>query len=164
MSQGDVVSHSGNHKESGPLVFTQSTLQCKLKNCPQMESQVHSHPNALLSKKVCIVIRPDVERAFHLWFKHMEEKGEAVNSAMLMLKQEQSEISLDVPDDECLTGGGWFKSFFQSYGIKNHCRHGETGSVDQAAVEQENVHIAAILKHSHPKDQFNFDETGLFSL
>jgi len=36
-------------RPKGPLIFTQSTLSCKLQQCSKMEAHVHSNPNALSS-------------------------------------------------------------------------------------------------------------------
>ena len=76
-----------------------------------MEARMQSHPNALSSKRPRVVTRPDVDRALWLWVQHMEKKGEAVNSKMLMAKQEAFEKALEVPEDERLPGPGWIQPF-----------------------------------------------------
>jgi len=80
IKQVDMVEYFATRPE-GPLIFTQSTL-----SHPKMEARVHSNPNALSSKQPCIVTRPEVDRALWLWVQHMEQKGEVVNAAMLVVK------------------------------------------------------------------------------
>ncbi|KAG5349171.1 hypothetical protein C0989_005463, partial [Termitomyces sp. Mn162] len=75
LSQSDTCDHFGS-KLDGALVFSQSALSRKLKNCKEMEARVNDNPNALSSKHPHVVTRPDVEQALFLWVKHMEEKQE----------------------------------------------------------------------------------------
>ena len=58
-----------------------------------------------------MVTRPDVDCALWLWVQKMEQKGEVVNSRMLMAKQEVFENALDVPEDKRLPGPGWIQPF-----------------------------------------------------
>jgi hypothetical protein len=113
IKQGDVVKYFATRPE-GPLVFTQSTLSCKLQHRSEMEARVTSNPNALSRKRPRIVTRPDVDRALWLWVQHMEHKREVVNSGMLIAKRAVFEEALDVPEDERLTGPGWVQSFCQA--------------------------------------------------
>ncbi|KAF8228277.1 hypothetical protein L208DRAFT_1404088 [Tricholoma matsutake] len=136
VSQGEIVQHFAS-KTDGALIFTQSTLSRKLKLRPELEKHVASYPNALSSKHARIVTRPDVERALILWLKHMEEKGETVNSPMLKAKQSKFEEQFNVPELEHLPGDGWILPFCKAYGLKERHRHGEAGSVDLQAVEEE---------------------------
>jgi hypothetical protein len=53
---------------------------------------------------------------------------------------------------------------FVSYGLKEHCQHGEAGSVDLAAVAEERKRILKILAKYPKKNQLNFDESGFFGL
>src|SRR5260370_31775559 len=99
INQGEVVKYFATRPQ-GTLLFTQSTLSCKLQQCPEMEACVDSIPNALSCKWPHIVTRPDVDRALWLWVQQMDRKGEVVNSHMLMAKQEVFEKALDVPEDE----------------------------------------------------------------
>jgi len=98
-------------------------------------------------KRPRVVTRPDVEKALFLWVRHMEEKGENINGAMLAEKRRRFEEQLQVPDDERLSGERWIPSFCKAYNIKEHRRHGEAGSVDLEA-----------------KNRLNFDETSFFAL
>ena len=50
------------------------------------------------------------------------------------------------------------------YGLKEHQRHGEAGSMDLAAVEKECVRVAKVLAAYAPRDRLNLDESGLFGL
>ena len=85
IKQVDVVQYFATRPE-GPLIFTQSTLSCKLQQCSDMEAHVKSNANALSSKQPCVVTRLDIDRALWLWVQHMEQKKETVNSAMLVTK------------------------------------------------------------------------------
>jgi len=163
MSQGDVVWHFAS-KTTNALIFTQSTLSRKLKSRPDFEKHVASYPNGLSSKRARIVTRPDVERALVLWVKHMEEKGETVNGPMLKEKQSKFEQQFDVPEAECLPGDGWILPFCKAYGLKERRRHGEAGSVDLQAVEQECKHLRMILTTFPRRDQWNIDESSFFIL
>jgi hypothetical protein len=62
IKQGDVVRYFAARPE-GPLIFTQSTLSCKLQHCSEMEAHAMSNANALSSKQPHIVTRPDVHYA-----------------------------------------------------------------------------------------------------
>ncbi|KAG6839709.1 hypothetical protein H0H87_000214 [Tephrocybe sp. NHM501043] len=144
MSQTQIRDHFASKKD-GALVFSQSALSRKLKGCDKLESRVHDNPVAMSSKHGRIVTRPDVEKALFLWVKHMEAKGESVSGPMLREKRKRYEEEFEVPDNQCLLSDGWISSFCQTYKIKEHCRHGEAGSVDLAAVEVERVRIQKVL-------------------
>lgn len=163
VSQGEIVRHFAS-KTDGALIFTQSTLSRKLKLHPELEKRVASYPNALSSKHARIVTRPDVERALILWVKHMEEKGETVNGPMLKAKRSKFEEQFDVPELERLPGDGWILPFCKAYGLKEHRRHGEAGSVDLQAVEEERKRLGMTLATYPPKNQWNIDESSLFVL
>jgi Tc5 transposase DNA-binding domain len=136
VAQADIVRHF-NTLATGALIFNQSTLSRKLHNRSKMEARVNSNPTALSSKRPRIVIRPDVERALYLWIQHMENKGETVTGPMLREKRSRFEDEFQVPEKERLTGDGWLNSFCKTYKIREHRRHGEAGSVDIVAVENE---------------------------
>ncbi|KAF9220335.1 DDE-domain-containing protein [Gyrodon lividus] len=146
LPQNCIVEHFQTLK-SGALIFTQSTLCCKLRDWEALEVRVHDNPNALSLKCPHIVTRPDVERAPVLWVQQMENKGETVSGLMLWEKQSRFEEEFNVPENERLPGDGWIASFCKAYGIREHKRHGEAGS---------------ILAKFAPRDCFNFDETGFF--
>jgi hypothetical protein len=48
--------------------------------------------------------------------------------------------------------------------LKEFRRHGEAGSVDTEAVAKERARIKKIYEEYPPKDNLNFDESGLFGL
>ncbi|KAG6328322.1 hypothetical protein ID866_10767, partial [Astraeus odoratus] len=52
--QSDIVQYFSTLK-TGALIFTQSTLSCKLHDHPKMEACINSNPMALSSKRPCIV-------------------------------------------------------------------------------------------------------------
>ena len=110
IKQVDVVQYFATRPE-GPLIFTQSTLSCKLQQCSDMEAHVKSNANALSSKRPCVVTRLDVDHALWLWVQHMEQKKETVNSAMLVTKRGVFEEAFDVLENERIAGPGWIQSF-----------------------------------------------------
>ncbi|KAF9218622.1 DDE-domain-containing protein [Gyrodon lividus] len=151
LPQNCIVEHFQTLK-SGALIFTQSTLCRKLRDREALEVHVYDNPNALSSKHPRIVTRPD----------QMENKGETVSGPMLWEKQSRFEEEFNVPENERLPGDGWIASFCKAYGIREHKRHGEAGSVDTDAVEEERIRCRQILAKFAPRDRFNFDETGFF--
>ena len=161
--QSDVVQHFAT-QHTGALVFTQSTLSRKLKDRTNLEQRVHDNPSALSSKRPRIVTRPDVEKALVCWLHTMEDKKEHVTGPMLREKRRRFEDLLGVPEEERLTGDGWVASFTRTYNLREHRRHGEAGSVDLAAVEDERHRMAKVLAKFAPRDRWNFDETSLFAL
>ncbi|KAF8670338.1 hypothetical protein AX14_005892 [Amanita brunnescens Koide BX004] len=72
--------------------------------------------------------------------------GKSVTGPMLKEKRKVYEELLQVSENEQLTGEG----------------HGESGLVDKGDVQKDCDRIAQILSTYAPKDQWNFDETGLF--
>ncbi|KAF9220388.1 DDE-domain-containing protein [Gyrodon lividus] len=161
LPQNSIVEHFQTLK-SGALIFTQSTLCRKLQDREALEVRVHDNPNAFSLKRPHIVTRPDIERALVLWVQQMENKGETVSGPMLQEKRSRFEEEFDVPENERLPGDGWIASFCKAYGIQEHKRHGEAGSVDTDAVEEEHIRCCQILAKFAPTDRFNFDETGFF--
>ena len=59
----------------------------------------------------------------------------------------------NVPDLERLTGDGWISPFCKAYGLKEHRRHGEAGSVDLQAVEEERKKLGMTLATYPLKDR-----------
>jgi hypothetical protein len=163
MTQGDVVRHFAT-KVDGALTFDQSTLSRKVKARPELEKRITSYPNALSSKRLRTVTRPDVERALVLWAQHMEEKGETFNGPMLKEKRARFEQEFDVPESEQLKGDGWIGPFCRAHGYKERRQHGEAGSVDLEAVKAERKRVGMILNTYAPKDRWNLDESALFAL
>jgi len=163
VSQGEIVRYFAS-KTDGALTFMQSTLSRKLKLRPELEMRVVSYPNALSSKCARIVTRPDVERALVLWVKHMEEKGETVNGPMLKAKRSKVEEQFNVPELERLPGDGWILPFCKAYSLKERRRHGEAGSVNLQAVEEERKRLGMTLVTYPPKNRWNIDESSFFAL
>jgi len=80
INQGEVVNYFATRPE-GALLFTQPTLSCKLKHHLKMEVCMHSNPNALSSKRLRIITRPDVDHALWLWVQHKERLGNRHNES-----------------------------------------------------------------------------------
>lgn len=141
-SQAEIVKHF-SQLPTGAFIFTQSSLSRNMsdKGRAALDAKVASNPNALSMKRVRVVTRPDVEKALFLWVKHMEEKGEHVTGPMLAVKRAKFEDRMDVPEAERLKSG-WIANFSKAYGLKQHTRHGEAGSVDLEAVIKERERLS----------------------
>ena len=117
MSQKELVHYFANCAE-GALIFNQSTLSRHLstKGRDADQHKLASYPTAISSKRIRVVVRPDVERCLVLWVKHMEEeRKETVNGAMLMAKREKFENDLKVPENERMISDGWISKFYKAY-------------------------------------------------
>jgi len=99
-----------------------------------------------------------------LWVNHREERGEMVNGPMLKAKQCKFEEQFDVPESECLSGDGWILPFCKAYGLKECHWHGEAGSVDLQAVEEECKQLGMAMVTYPPKNRWNLDESSCFVL
>lgn len=165
MTQQELVKYFATRPE-GALVFTQSGLSHHLNAQGRATDQARlkSTPTALSMKRSRVVTRPDVDRALFLWYKHMEEKGECVTGPMLAAKRERFEKEMSVPEAERMHSVGWIPKFCAAYGLKEWRKHGEAGSVDQAAVAKEREHISKLLTKYTKRDRWNVDESGLFGL
>ena len=77
MSQQELV-HYFMHCAEGTLIFNQSTLSWHLSKKGQDADQhkLESFPTALSSKRIQVVVHPDVKKCLVLWVKHMEERKE----------------------------------------------------------------------------------------
>ncbi|KIK91547.1 hypothetical protein PAXRUDRAFT_149261, partial [Paxillus rubicundulus Ve08.2h10] len=73
-AQAQIVQHFSPLKTNAHQ-FNQSTLSCKLWECPKMEACVDNNPTALSSKRPHIVTSPAVQHALIYWICHMEAKG-----------------------------------------------------------------------------------------
>ncbi len=155
----DIVAYFANWKE-GALLFTQPTLSQKLASHAKIEQCTNENPNALLSKKSHVVTWPDVEHAIVAWYQKMQLRGETVTGAMLMEKRRQIENLMDVPEDQCLKGEGWLRSFCKAWKIQEIQRHGKAGSVDLVAVEKECICLCGITAKYAMWDRWNIDESG----
>jgi hypothetical protein len=124
-------------KQASLFLISQPYVSHKLRERPKLEARINDNPTALSSKRPRIVTCPEVERALVLWVQHMETLGETVTGGMLREKRKHFEVELKVPDEEKFLGEGWVASFCKTYKIREHQRHGESGSVDLEAVEAE---------------------------
>ena len=112
----------------GTLIFNQSTFSWHLskKGWDADEHKLESFLTALSSKRIQVVVCPDVENCFVLWVKHMEERKETVNGAMLIAKCEKFENALKVLEKERMISNGWISKFYKAYvwiipSILNRC-------------------------------------------
>ena len=108
MSQKELDHYFANCAE-GTLIFNQLTLSQHLSKKGQDADQHKfvSYLTAISSKRIQVVVRPDVERCLVLWVKHMEEEQkETVNGAMLVAKHKKFENDLKVPENEIMISDG----------------------------------------------------------
>ena len=102
------------------LIFNQASLSCYLSKKGQQQDQAKlaSTPTSLLSKRIHIVTRPDVEQALWLWVEHMESKHETVSQPMLIEKWAPFEDMLNVPEPQRLWSGGWCQIFLRTWAVR----------------------------------------------
>ncbi|KAL1699490.1 hypothetical protein EV121DRAFT_172519, partial [Schizophyllum commune] len=167
LTQKKVVEHFRTRPE-GALVFAQPTLVRKLRERHIIEARAVATPNGMSLKRDRVVTNPLVEKALVKLIRQFEERGDHYTGDMLQVARGKFEEQLDVPVEQRLGAGspreskGWIASFKTAYGIREHVRHGEAGSVDLDAVEKERKRLEAELAAYAPDDQFNADETGCF--
>ena len=117
MSQKELVDYFTNHTE-GTLIFNPSTLSQHLlrKGWDADQHKLASYATALSSKKIQVIVHPDVEICLVIWVKHMgEEKKETVNGAMLMAKHEKFENTLKVLENGRTISNRWIFKFYKAY-------------------------------------------------
>ncbi|CAK5271591.1 unnamed protein product [Mycena citricolor] len=138
---------SRSNAKGGKLFFTQGALSKHLN--PEKKAALlklaAENSAALLLKRERVVTSPKVDRGLGLWALDMEQKNRAVTGAMLIEQRKRLEIALNVPEECCLRGTGWLKSFKKAHGLSERHRHGEASSVDLAAVEVERKRLIDIL-------------------
>jgi hypothetical protein len=110
MTQEEIAAHFRTHAE-GPLEFNATRFARNSKKRPELEAQASSFANALSSKWLQAVTRPDVDMSLKLWFNGMMDKGEIVSGPMLSEKRRRFEDLLQVPENERMKGSGWIAPF-----------------------------------------------------
>lgn len=112
LTQTDIVNYFAQRPE-GALTFGQSALSRHLspKGRQSDQAKLASSPNAINTKRLRVVARPDVDQALVLWVRHLEEKGEHVTGPMLAAKRTKFEDQLAVPDAERMKSDGWIAKF-----------------------------------------------------
>ena len=111
-------------------------------------------------KKVIQVNYPNMDRALYDWFL---ENQETVNISGEILKENGRQFLNKIyPDAQMEFSNGWLSRFKKRYNIKRFRRHGESGSVDLLAIQQNLPNIQQQLSKFSLNDIFNMDETGLF--
>ncbi|KAM7300551.1 tigger transposable element-derived protein 6-like [Ixodes scapularis] len=101
-----------------------------------------------------------LEEAVNIWFAEMRSRGAAVSDEMLQEKAKEFGTTMDI--HELNYSRGWLSRFKRRHGISSHRIHGESGSVDTAAVASARKQLAEFLAQYSPDDIYNFDETGFF--
>ena len=113
------------------------------------------------SKRLRAAKHEDMEKALFMWFSDKESRRVPISDEILREKAKCFGRELNLPNDFCYSRG-WLEKFKKRYGIKMQVRHGEAGGVDTQRVEKGREHLREIVRHYHPSDVYNFDETGLF--
>ena len=100
------------------LIFNQSITSWHMskKGWDTDQHKLASYPTAIFSKRIQVVICPDVERCLVLWVRYIEEEQKVmVNSTMLMAKHKKFENDLKVPENERTISDGWISKFYKGY-------------------------------------------------
>jgi hypothetical protein len=89
-------------------------------------------------------------------------EGQIPISAEIIRQKAQSFWEKIYPGQEMPTfSNGWLHNFQTRRSVRWYQRHGEEGGVP-AQADQEMLEIKQVLSAYSLKDQFNYDETGLF--
>lgn len=106
---------------------------------------------------------PELEKALFQWCQRIEIDGAITGD---LIKKEAARYWKRLPQYQGMEvpvfSNGWLQGFKQRHGIKSRARHGEAGSVDIQALEEQLVAVRAIVNQYSPADCYNCDETGLF--
>jgi len=96
---------------------SQSNLSKKLQQQDSVRAEMSKTATGVNAKRPRIVACPAIERALVIWLRALEARGELVTGIMLLAKRERFEATLEVPDDERVTGKGWLDSFKKLYAL-----------------------------------------------
>ena len=69
---------------------------------------------------------------------------------------------LGITEGEITFSKGWLRQFKERHNVKRIRMHGESGSVDEQAIEETIADLRHLLNRYAWNDIYNMDETGLF--
>lgn len=105
----------------------------------------------------------DLDRALLAW---VEASQSSVIITDEVLKEKARRFFPAIPKYAGMSipafSNGWIGGFKKRHSIKSRYRHGEAGSVDIAAAQEQLVEIRAAVMRYKLADIYNCDETGLF--
>jgi hypothetical protein len=108
------------------------------------------------------VTNPLLEEALSLWIAGRESRGEPYTGPLLIEKAKRFAKELNISSTDLSFSAGWLSGFKKRHGLKQHRRHGESGSTDPKLASEEHIWLHPILKKYPSADIFNVDETGFF--
>ena len=105
-------------------------------------------------------IYEDVEQALMTWLVQARSLGAPVTGPLLKEKANQLAAQLGQTDFKC--SDGWFDRFKARHDVTFRIVSGESNDAPQAAIDDWQKKLPAILAGFDPCDVFNADETALF--
>ena len=130
-------------------------------------TQPDRSPSPSSSKKKLPSKLEDLENLLADWIHQQESRHVMLNHHLI--KQQghifQNRLNSTLPPDQQLAlkfSNGWLEKFNKRHSFSQHLAHGEAGSVDQQALQQELPAIKHLIQQFSPEDVFNADETALF--
>ena len=155
LSQSKIALHFRNKFPK----LNQSTVSQILKNKDTLLETAKSNPAQLGFKRTRAVKVPDVENILRAWHLQQEGMKRAVSGRVLVAKAQQIAHHLGVTNLKF--SNGWLQSYKQRYNVRHYKFHGEAASVDLSSVAAARARIQALLQGYHPRNIYNFDESGL---
>jgi hypothetical protein len=104
---------------------------------------------------------PELESQLLEWFLRYQNVG-PISDLMIIEKGKQIAKRINIKREQLSFSNGWLRSFKERNKIKNYREFGESGSVDQLALENFIPEFINELENYHPDDIYNFDECALF--
>lgn len=118
-------------------------------------AEQHANPDA---KRKQVGRHAAMEARLFDWFLSVQSRS-AISDAIIWAKA--NDLLQSEPGSPTVSLS-WVSRFKQRNGIKLHKQHGEAGSADVAALEQQRKSLRDLLSQYSPADVFNMDESGLF--
>jgi hypothetical protein len=144
-------------KEFGPVV-DRSTIGKILKN-PKYNLPHYDWNKAC--KRLKNVNFPELESQLLEWFLRYQNVG-PISDLMDIEKGKQIAKTMNITEEQLSFSNGWLRSFKERNKIKSYREFGESGSVDQSALENSIPEFISELENYHLDDIYNFDECALF--
>jgi len=106
---------------------------------------------------------PELDAALANWVLQCQGNRININGDLIKAKASVFAEKLNIPlDDRPVFSNGWLDKFKDRHGFRLFKSHGESGSVDNTALNESLPNLLQITDQYNLKDIFNMDETGLF--
>lgn len=113
----------------------------------------------LTAKRVNEVVNKELDETLAAWVLKCQQAGAALTGHLIMQKGEAlAETMQPAPS----FSHGWLYKFLVRHKLQGVKMHGESGSVDQEAVQAAITNIQQVIAEFDPNDVYNMDETGLY--